>query len=353
MRIPTVPGDIDAAWLEGALALRHPGVTVDDVEIVDVREVTNTHVRVRACFGNPTPVPSDLFVKMPPLDPARRAAIARTDMGRREEQFYATLAPTLRLRVPACYAAYFEEDTGDFVLVLEDLVAAGCTISDGTVGVRPDAMATALEELAELHARFENADRRTREAGWVPRAVHGSNYGAQLLQVGLDHHRDRLSPDFCEIAQLYIDRGDDLQALWHSGPATVIHGDAHLGNLFDDHGRTGFLDWGIVNVSTPMRDVSYFITMAMNIQDRRAYERDLLRHYLNAAEAQGATPITFEDAWQSHRTQAAYTVVACCQVVTFPPDATERRRIFATAFLERAEAAIHDLDAHAAVKASI
>ena len=89
------------------------------------------------------------------------------------------------------------------------------------------------------------------------------------LVLSSDEHRDRLQDDFAELAQLYIERGDELQALWHSGPNTVIHGDPHLGNLFDDHGRTGFLDWGIVNVSSPMRDASYFLTMAMGIDDRR------------------------------------------------------------------------------------
>ena len=152
--------------------------------------------------------------------------------------------------------------------------------------------------------------------------------------------------------QLYIDRGDELQALWHSGPNTVIHGDPHLGNLFDDHGRTGFLDWGIINVSSPMRDAGYFITMAMDIDDRRAHEERLLRHYLEVHNAIAATPIEFADAWRMHREQAAYTVPACCQIVVFPENITEKRRVFSSAFLARAEAAIADLDALGAVRAA-
>src|SRR5262245_39387533 len=262
LAVPMSPEDLTVAWLRDALL--HHGAEVVAVEVKEVHEVTNTHVRVHAKYEGASPVPADLFVKMPPLDPARREAIAQTDMGRRESSFYAHLAPSVRLRVPACYATSFDAATRDFVIVLEDIVAGGCTISDGTVGVAPDSAAVALEELAHLHARFDDVVVRDAQVPWIPRATHASKYGERLLAIALAEHRDRLQNDFAELAHLYIDRGDELQALWHSGPNTVIHGDPHLGNLFDDHGRTGFLDWGIINVSSPMRDASYFITMAMD-----------------------------------------------------------------------------------------
>ena len=152
-----------------------------------------------------------------------------------------------------------------------------------------------------------------------PRRQPDSSYGATLLQYGLDHHRDRLSDDFAAIAELYIaPRATCCRRSGTTGPRTVIHGDPHIGNLFDDHGRTGFLDWGLIKVSTPMRDVSYFLTMAMAIDDRRAHERDLLRHYLEVRDAAGGTAITFDEAWLEHRLLAAYPVPACCQIVTFP-----------------------------------
>jgi len=354
LRIPRTIEEIDVDWLTVALSAYDPDVDVVDVEIAEVHEVTNTHVKVHATYASPSSsVPADFFVKLPPLDVARREAIAQTDMGRREERFYASLAPTVRLRVPACFASAFDASTCDFVIVLEDIVAGGCTISDGTVGVAPDSAAVALEELAHLHARFYDPAVRDAEVPWVPRAKHASKYGERLLQLALDEHRDRLRDDFAELAQLYVDRGDDLQALWHSGPNTVIHGDPHLGNLFDDHGRTGFLDWGIVNISSPMRDASYFVTMAMNVDERRANEEALLRHYVDVHNAIAPdASISFDDAWRMHREQAAYCVPACCQIVVFPENITDKRRVFSEAFLARAEAAVTDLDALGAVRAA-
>ena len=138
--------------------------------------------------------------------------------------------------------------------------------------------------------------------------------------------------------------------MWKQGPKTVIHGDIHIGNLFDDHGVIGFLDWGLVVVSTPLRDVSYFLNMSLSIEDRRAGERDLLRHYLDVRRGLGGTPIGFDEAWKTHRLQAAYLAPASCQIVTFPEDVTPRRKIFAAAFLARAEAAIEDLESRAALR---
>ena len=349
--LPSKPDQIDADWLTDAMSARHPGIRVAAVDVTEVHEVTNTHVRLHLRYDEPAGAPDRMFAKLPPLDPARRELIARTGMGPREARFYTELAPELSFRVPEVSVA-LHDDEGSFFLLMEDLVRSGCTVSDGTRGVAPDSAARALEELAELHLRFEHADRRRTEVPWIPGANPDSTYGAVLLQQGLDHHRHRLSDDFAALSELYIAQSEALQALWHRAPLTVIHGDPHIGNLFDDHGRTGFLDWGIVNVGSPMRDVSYFMTMAMAVEDRRSHERDLLRHYLDVRRAAGGTHIGFDEAWLEHRLHAAYTVPACCQIVAFPEGISERRRIFSEAFLARAEAAVADLEALAAVRAA-
>jgi hypothetical protein len=84
--------------------------------------------------------------------------------------------------------------------------------------------------------------------------------------------------------------------------------------------------------------------MAMSIEDRREHERPLLRHYLEVQRAKGGPEIDFDSAWTSHRLHAAYGVPACCQIVTFPENASAARRVFAAAFLARAEAALEDLE---------
>ena len=350
--IPGSPEEIDAAWLSEALGERHPGVRVAGVEILERNEVTNAHALLKLDYDEPAGAPPTLFCKLLPCDPERRPAIAQTGMGLLEARFYTRLAPQIGMRVPRVHVARYQRETGDFALLLEDLPASGCTVSDGTRSVSPDAAARALEDLAGLHLRFEDPARRRAEAGWVPEPGPPSDYGTSRLRFALDQHRERIGDLFAELSELYIEKNEDLHALWHAGPGprTVVHGDAHIGNLFDDAGRTGFLDWGIICASTPLRDVSYFLCMALSVEDRRARERDLLRYYLEVRAAGGGAEIPFEQAWTAHRLQAAYLVPACCQVVTFPEDITPRRRVFAAAFLARAEAALEDLEVRRALR---
>jgi hypothetical protein len=348
---PTTADDIDAPWLTAMLAPRHPGVSVTDVDVIDRHQLTNAHAMLRVSYATAAGAPETLFCKLAPTDD-RRSAIIATGMGQREARFYDSLADSMPMRVLTAHAARQDDDSGLFVLLLEDLGASKCLVPDGTWGISADAAAGALEELAAFHARYFDAARRSAELAWVPVLGPGSRYGADMLRYGIDNHRDRLTDAFVSVAEAYIADQAALHALWHEGPATVIHGDPHLGNLFLDGSRVGFLDWGIINVNTPMRDVSYLMTMAMQPQDRRAAERDLLRIYLGALAAAGGPEMTFDEGWRAHRIHAAYTVPASCQVVTFPENATPGRRVFADAFLDRAQACLDDLDAVGALRDS-
>ncbi len=345
---PTTFDELDAPWLTAALAGRHPGVVVQAVEVIDRHDLTNAHARLALRYADAeaarsSGAPDTAFAKLAPTD-ERRSAILATGMGQREALFYATLASSLDLRVPVPHVARHDDETGLFVLVLEDLVAAGCAVSDGTWGMPVDAVAAALEELAAVHARFADPAVRAAEAPWVAVLGPGGDYGKVMLRYGIEHHRDRLTDAFVDVAGVYCERTAELHALWQAGPRTMIHGDPHLGNLFLDDGRLGFLDWGIVNAGSPLRDVGYLLTMGMDVEARRAAEADLLRLYVAALAAHGGPTLSFDDAWAMHRVQAAYTVPACCQVVTFPEGASEARRVFSEAFLARCQACLDDLE---------
>ena len=350
VRIPESPEAIHPAWLTQALSERYPGVRVVDVEVAERHEVTNAHARLRMRYDPAAGAPEAMFCKMLPTVEARRRAIALTGMGVREAQFYERLAPHLAIRVPDVYLARCDESDGSFVVLLEDLQRSGCRFSDGTKGVAVDDAATALEDLAELHLRFADAELRREKAAWVPPPIYDPSYVNALLSHGLRHHSERFSKTFAAIASLYAANAAALHSLWEQGPIAVIHGDPHIGNLFDDRGRVGFLDWGLLSTGNPLRDVSYFLAMALSIDDRRANERALLRHYLDVCAARGRAWVGFDEAWRTHRLHAAYCVVAACQVAAFPEKTSRGRRIFADAFLARAEAAIQDLDAAGALR---
>jgi aminoglycoside phosphotransferase (APT) family kinase protein len=347
-----IPANVDGVtpqWLTAALQERFPGADVAAVEVLDRHEETNSHARLRIAYAQDAGAPATMFCKLLPNSPERRPLIAATGMGPREAQFYADLAPSLSALSPAAYVTA-QDGEGGFVLMLEDLVASEGVVTDGTWGMPPDAAARALEDLAELHIRFEDPARRAAEAPWVPVSKPSLAYGGPMLREALERYPERLNATYVEIAQIYLANHAELQALWHAGPHTIIHGDPHLGNLYLDAGRIGFLDWGIINVNTPMRDVSYFLTMAMGTEDRRKHERDLLSHYLDVLRASGAFGFTFDEAWLAHRVHGAYTVAASCGAAAMHDDVTPKRRVFAMGFLALAVAAVEDLESRAALR---
>jgi len=344
---PTDVSGLSAEWLSQAL-----DADVVDVEILDHAVATNQRVRIGVTYTTGARGPASLFVKLAPVDPAHREMIGASSMGEREARFYADVAPVIDLRVPRTYYAG-TDDRGGFALVLEDLAGSGCSFSDGSWGVTANDAAGALEDLARFHGRFSDPAARAAVAPWldVPR-VRRTDFVAGLLRGVLDEHRDVLTPAYIAAGEVYVEHHERLDTLWHSGPQTYIHGDAHIGNVFLDGRRVGFFDWGLSRVSTPMRDVSYFLTMAVDPEERRLSERELLRHYLDSLRAAGGPDIGYDDAWATHRVQAGYTVVATF-LAFMPSYATADGRSLGTALRRHAELALDDLETVDALRAAV
>jgi Ecdysteroid kinase-like family len=344
--LPIQVSDLSPAWLSGVLGLK-----VVDVTVLDHASATNQRVRLGLTYATAGEGPTSLFVKLASPDPAHREMIGASAMGEREARFYVDVAPTVDLRVPRSYYAASADD-GSFALLLEDLATGGCAFSDGSWGVTADAAAGALEELARFHARFADPAVRAKVAPWLAavQPQHG-DFVAQLMRNVLDEHADEVSPAYLAAGDFYVEHHDRLGELWESGPQTYIHGDTHIGNVFLDGGRVGFLDWGLSRVSTPLRDASYFLTMAVDPEERRKSERELLRLYLDALRAAGGADIAFDEAWSVHRVQAGYTVVAT--FLAFMPSYAGDGQALGIALRRHSELALDDLDVVDAMRAAV
>jgi Phosphotransferase enzyme family len=347
--LPVDTAGITPGWLAEALSARHPGARVASVNVLHERGSTNHHARLGITYDEAAGLPDTMFAKMASLDAEHRIAIGSTGMGTREARFYDELAPSLKMRIPTSYFAQSGDD-GEFLILLEDLQAIGASISDGTWGIPADLAAEALSDLARLHVAFEDDDRLAAVRPWVmANSAMSSEFTRPLLQHVINENADVLSEAYIAVAKMYIADPDAIIALWAQGPHTLIHGDTHIGNLFIDDGRVGFLDWGLLTISTPMRDVSYFLTMSMLADERRKHERDLLQHYLDVRRSLGGSEISADDAWQAHRVHTAYTVLASFLSLV-PPYNGEDQREFSDAFRNRAITALDDLETVSALK---
>lgn len=350
--MPTLPGDAEAltpAWLSEVL-----GTEVVDVEILDHAFATNQRASIALTYATPDAGPPSLFAKLAPLDPVHREMIGAIGMGEREAAFYADVAPSAsaQVRVPrAFYAA--ADDANGFVILLEDLAASGCAFSNGEWGVTADAAAGAVEDLARFHGRFADPAARDEVAPWLATPPERrSEATSMLMRMVLDAHADEVSTAYAAVGERYVEHHEQLDDLWNAGPETYVHGDPHIGNVFLDGPRVGFLDWGLSRVSTPLRDVSYFLVMTVDPDERRRAERDLWRIYLDALRAAGGADIGFEEAWSTYRVQTSYTVVATF-LAFMPSYQTADGRSLGKALRSRCEQALEDLEVLDALATSL
>lgn len=208
-------------------------------------------------------------------------------------------------RVPENW--YAREESGATAALLEDLGQRDgirfCSFDDP---LGRDGMAQVLEVLARLHAarwadptlltaplpdglQFGTLDALLSEENWVTQLSRPR--GARVPTELAD--RARMVRAFCA-----------LNALKHDGPACLLHGDPHIGNLLFDDGGAGLYDWQLFSSGHWAYDVVWAMAGAMTIHDRRAHERDLLAHYPGALAGYGAEAPDFDSAWKSYRTFA-------------------------------------------------
>ena len=290
----TVPDTLEQAlspdWLTAALQPRFPGIEVSAVipgPVVD-RISTNARFSIECADGWSLA----LCVKGYFNEIGRTARY----IGAPEAGFYRDLAGATGVRTLCSVYADIDPATQHGVVITEDVVAQGATFLDGNSAYTPDQTAQTLAEFARLHAATW-ADSRYTDVPWLaPRLgrvleVWGESKTIEIIARNLDSERD---------AHRLVDAYRDLAAEAASGTWCVIHGDAHVGNLFlDAAGSASLVDWQLVQRGKWYFDVGYHIASTLTVEERRSSERDLLRHYLDALASHGVTPPSWDDAWHA------------------------------------------------------
>jgi aminoglycoside phosphotransferase (APT) family kinase protein len=290
MSIPSSVEEITPAWLSAVL-----DADVSAAKVLDAHSGTTGRARigidVRSGSGG-ADVPDTLFVKLQPFDSEQQAFLRMIGLGVSEATFYAAVGNDLPVRSPKVWHASCDEAEGAFVMVLEDLEAAGCRFATAE---DDDALAIAeslVDELAALHATYWGQDldwlgTHALSPGDSPEAQERMSMGAMIVQSALDQFAADLPDEFRRMGETYIARNRAIGALWNEGERTLIHGDDHIGNLFVDAGRTSFYDWAVASRFPGMRDVAYFLCNSLPTEVRRAEEDALIGRYRSGLAAWG------------------------------------------------------------------
>jgi hypothetical protein len=297
-------------------------------------------------------VPDSVFVKVAAQSTATRLMGELGRLGHTEVRFYRELAPQI-IGVPYCYGAAFDARTGRYLLVLEDLPAESCEFPDTLHPLSADQASLIIELLAELHGTFW--DRLPRDGrgpmGWLytPSGDVTSLLTGSLMHTSIKRLAERTTIPVAN-GRFIADNYRAVATLIDTPPHTVMHGDAHPGNMYFQGGKAGLLDWQAVRRGHPSRELAYTLITSLTPEDRQANQRDLLDDYRRALMAAGGPELDRDDLWLRFRQGALYAYVA--PLITAGMGGMQVENI-AMEGLRRGVAALDDLETVAALKGSL
>ena len=316
MTLPTKVEGVTREWLNEALNFRFPGIRLASAKIEDVIWGTSTKIRVRVEYrGKDFGLPPTMIVKGGFEEHSPRVKFLYT----REMRFYRDIQPFVTLPSPRCYYAGTDPgpDAYQSIVIMEDMKQPGVTFCHPQRPQTYEQVARRLDAMALYHVQMWDHPgfQPGGQFDWIEPCL-----GTESSQQWISRY---LAPD---VWRHYVEspRGAAISVRLHDGdrlraalenlaefhrryPRTLVEGDTHLGNLYiAADGSPGFFDMQ-VNHSPWFSDVTYHMICALDIPDRREWERPLLACYLERLRSYGlANPPSFEEAFECYRRDIAY-----------------------------------------------
>jgi hypothetical protein len=357
MDIPAGPEQVTAEWLTDALrqngVIRGSAVAGFDTKIVgEGSGFIGQLARLGLRYDRAEPgAPGALIAKFPGASEAGREIGNLFRFYEREIRFYEEIADRVDLRTPKRYHSAMDVGRGEYVLLLEDLAPA--VVGDQVTGCSLAEARLAVEELARFHAAWW-ASPELKTMDWmlvVDDPVHQSaqqSY-ADAWQPFVENFAGGLSKEMLGIAERIGTKVIDLLHRFADEPWTIMHGDYRLDNMFfappGAPPSLAVVDWQITSRGRGIFDLAYFICGALAPEMRKSHEMELVRMYYDILQQRGVRGYTWERCLREYRTGALYLLVYVVISLGTLDSANERGVALFNAWLERATAAILDLNA--------
>lgn len=248
--------------------------------------------------------PRHLFVKISP--PERSGNIP--EQGKREILFYQCLMGQTEigrsLPIVRCYDACYDDPTGQFHLLLDDV---SLTHGPLPLGLPPDREQSdlAVQTLAAVHALWWNSPNLAR-FGSLPTVesdaehILADRWGEFVNQMG-----DRLSPAHRAIYERVMAAWPQLSRRYvETLHWTLSHGDAHVWNFLYPHqpGLPAYLvDWEALGIKLGTDDLAYMMTLFWFPERRARLEEPLLREYHTHLLERGVRDYSWAQCWEDYR----------------------------------------------------
>lgn len=262
-------------------------------------------VRVRFHEVDRSDHPESLIVKFASHDTITREMGLKFGHYLREAIFYRRFGDRLSAGLARPYGAVLSKDA-EFSIVLEDLGQYDAYTHGQLEGTDYEHARLALMALAKLQAPVLgdpvlDEDKWLQPAPYLDQKLYNECYPTFLK-------RHPPSPEHRKICDWL---SENLDAWWATRipPFCIFHGDFRLDNVMflkTDGDRAVAMDWGGVTWDSPLRDAAYFLGNGLTIEDRRKWEKDLIREYLDELNKLSKVHISWEYAWEDYCRQSLY-----------------------------------------------
>jgi aminoglycoside phosphotransferase (APT) family kinase protein len=288
--------------------------------------------------------PATVFVK---AEGIHREVHARNGNLFNESRLYAAGVP-LVVDHPEPYAVLIDEPSLDWLVVMEDVSARGADPRDATRPLDADQVTNGVRGLARLHREHWGFTPASEPAlGWIQTwaPTEGFRSGlAKRVPTGLERAAGTLPAEVEGLdADAILDLWSRYVALLAREPVTLLHADAHIGNIYvlpDDD--VGFLDWQVARRGNWSQDIGHFLQGSVEIELRRAREQSILEAYRGELDR----GLEADEVWTWYRASAIYGLAIWLS--TLGTDGYQTREV-SLALAQRFAVAFADLETAAAI----
>jgi len=293
--IPTSLNAVSAAWLRDALVAQ--GTECPTIEALAYEPMPGIVGALGEIgiftidWAGPTGLPTKMVGKCPLDDDMARMFNAVMQHYRRENGFYADVAPKVDMVLPTCHLNLADPETDQNLLMIEFFGDA----EDGDIlgnGISVDQMLRLTEDLARMHGTFWLYD----TVGDLPWLL---DWRTESFELGIPITTDAWAtfnaaePGFFDptlraaLDNSWIKDMPRLLGAMADRPWTFTHGDYELDNfLFRNDGSVVILDWQTAMKSFPGVDLGWFLACSHS-PETLAEEPAILDHYRKVLAASG------------------------------------------------------------------
>lgn len=309
--VPQSAEAITPEWLTLAICRDVPGARVLSVRAFGGSDGTTSRRALEVAYneaGQRAGMPTRLFTKATPMLPSRLTGVSIGKIAM-EVGFYNEFRDDLDIEATRALYAGADARSGRSLIIFEDLATLrGCRFLEPAAPVDRAMAEQIIDLIAAYQARLWQDPRFDDRYKWLRTPI---DYMRRINSILPFEDRSNLGMERAH-SVMPAELAGQGNELWRAhmrslelssqAPHTIIHWDVHIGNWYvTPEGRMGLSDWGMLK-GRYAADLAYALSSALTIDNRRAWERDLIRrHVERLAELGVPNAPSFDQAWLAYR----------------------------------------------------